>query len=427
MEIRSDHMTEEHEHTHFHGVDKAEQHLDVDQVLKILLKETNPTKIEVVGVQNACGRVLGRDFKSPTNIPVRARSTRDGYAVNISTDSNAGQRFGIVGEVRIGVIPKLSIKPGEAARVATGSFLPNGASAVLMVEYAKAVDETLTAIRPVSVGENILKMGEDIKRGQNLLPEGTRIFPHHIALFSMLGVRKLFVYSKPKIAFFSTGDELKDARRRSGKGSATGIFDVNRPFIESMISDLGAVPVDLGIAKDRLAEIRDRMVRGLKYDALILSAGSSVGERDYVSRAAESIPGVKMLVHGIAMRPSSPTGIASYRGKPFILLPGFPTSAMISFSVFAIPAILKLSGNAVIKPSTIKARMAEEYNGRAGLTHFVRVSVTRTESDFEASIVRPTEAQYSSWLSSANGIAIIGQSGVARKGDAVDVFMFGAF
>ena len=419
-------MTEEHEHTHYHGVDRAEQHLDVDQVLKILLKETNPTKIETVKAQDANGRVLGRDFKSPTNIPVRARSTRDGYAVNISTDTNAPQRFDIVGEVRIGSIPRLSVKPGQAARVATGSFLPDGASAVLMVEYAEAVNETLIATRPVSVGENILKMGEDIKRGQNLLPKGTRIFPHHIALFSMLGVGKLFVYSKPRIAFFSTGDELIDARRRSGEKTATGIFDVNRPFIASMISNLGAVPVDLGIAKDRFAEIKNRMVRGLKYDALILSAGSSVGERDYVSRAAESIPGVRMLVHGIAMRPSSPTGIASYRGKPFILLPGFPTSAMISFFVFAIPAILKLSGNAVTKPSTIKVRMAEEYSGRAGVTHFVRVRVSRTEGDFEASIVRPTEAHYSSWLSSANGIAIIGENGVARKGDRVDVFIIGA-
>ena len=418
-------MTEEHEHIHYHGVDSAEQHLAVDQVLKILLGETTPTKIEVVNVRDASGRVLGRDFKSPKDIPVRARSTRDGYAVNISTDSESGARFKIVGIVRIGTIPRFSIKPGEAARVATGSFLPNGASAVLMVEYAQEVDGNLTANRTVSVGENVLSKGEDIKRGQTLLLEGTKIFPHHIALFSMLGVRKLAVHSKPRIAFFSTGDELIDAGRRTGSNSAAGIFDANRPFIGSMISDLGAVPVDLGIVKDRLPEIRRRMVRGLENDALILSAGSSVGERDYVSKAAESIPGVRMLVHGIAMRPSSPTGIASYRGKPFILLPGFPTSAMISFFVFAIPAILKLSGSSVIEPFTIKARLSEEYNGKAGITHFVRVRVIKKEGDYEASIVRPTEAQYSSWLSSANGIAIIGQSGVAGEGDHVDVFMIG--
>ena len=190
-----------------------------------------------------------------------------------------------------------------------------------------------------------------------------------------------------------------------------------------MISDLGGIPVDLGIARDNFAQTKAKMIKGLKYDALILSAGSSVGERDYVTSAAMSISGVKILDHGVAMRPSSPTGIASYKGKPLLLLPGFPTSAMISFFVFASPAILRLSGNTIIQPTTIKARLVEDYNGKAGLTHFVRVKVSRENGEYRATITRPTDAQYSSWLQSANGVARIDEKGVAKRDEIVDVFL----
>jgi molybdenum cofactor synthesis domain-containing protein len=293
-----------------------------------------------------------------------------------------------------------------------------------MVEYTQVSDGNITTNRRVTINENILARGEDISKGQNLLPRGTRIFPQHVALFSMLGIRTISAYRKPKVAFFSTGDELIDLAKKSAKKS-TGIFDANRPFIKNMILNLGGIPVDLGIARDRFDAIRNKMKTGLGYDALILSAGSSVGERDYVSKAALSIPGVEMLVHGVAMRPSSPTGIATYRGKPLLLLPGFPTSAIVSFLVFAVPTILGLSGSRVTKLPTLSAKLTEDYTGRQGITHFVRVKVTSVGGTYEAAIVRPTDAQYSGWLRSANGVAIIGETGVVRKDDNVDVFLIG--
>ena len=414
-------MTEEHDHAHYHGVDKAEVHPTVNEALRILLESIFPVKPETTSLPKANNRVLFGDVKSPIDLPRRTRSTRDGFAVNIPHEVEAGQSFKVSGGVRIGTVPKLFLKPYEAARVATGSNIPSGANAVLMVEYGDVQGKTLLANKPIKMKENLLTQGEDIAKSQLLLSAGTRLRPQHIALFSMLGIESVRVFSKPKIAFFSTGDELVDPKKSRSKH--TGIYDANRPFIASMISDLGAVPVDLGIAKDNFGVIKTKMLKGLRYDALILSAGSSVGERDYVARAANSIPGVRILVHGVAMRPSSPTGIASYRGKPIILLPGFPTSAIISFYVFANPAILRLSGCTNLEKPIIRAKLVEEYDGKAGLTHFVRVKVAMKNNEYEANIVRPTEAQYSRWLQSANGIAVINEKGVAGQNELVDVFL----
>jgi molybdenum cofactor synthesis domain-containing protein len=417
-------MTEEHDHTHYHGVDKAEESISVSEAVKIMLENITPVKQETIGALKSNNRVLFEDIISPTNLPKRARSTRDGYAVNIPQDVDSGSSFNIIGSVRIGAIPKLSVRSGEAVRIATGSYMPNGANGVVMVEYAEVQNQTLRVNRAIKVHENVLNPGEDVSDGQPLLSKGARIHPQHIALFSMLGIRKVKVYSRPKIAFFSTGDELVDASKPT-KSAATRIYDATRPFLASMISNLGCIPIDLGIARDKFAQTEAKMVRGLKYDALVLSAGSSVGERDYVTSAATSIDGVKILVHGVAMRPSSPTGIASYKGKPLLLLPGFPTSAIISFFVFARPAILRLSGVSNVQPITIKARLAEDYVGKPGVTHFVRVKVTREDGEYRAVITRPTDAQYSSWLSTANCVAVIGEKGIAKRDEIVDVFMIG--
>lgn len=410
------------DHVHYHGVDKAEAHPTVSEALRILLESIVPVKPEIISLPKANNRVLFGEVKSPIDLPRRARSTRDGFAVNIPHEVEAGQSFKIIGDVRIGTIPKLFVKPYEAARVATGSNIPSGANAVLMVEYGDVQGKTLLANKAIKMKENLLAQGEDIAKNQPLLSGGTRFRAQHIALFSMLGIESVRVFSKPKIAFFSTGDELVDLKSRT-KQKSTGIYDANRPFIAAMISELGAIPVDLGIAKDNFGVIKTKMLKGLRFDALILSAGSSVGERDYVARAANSIHGVRILMHGVAMRPSSPTGIASYKGKPIILLPGFPTSAIISFFVFANPAILRLSGCTNVEQPMIRAKLVEGYDGKPGLTHFVRVKVSKENSIYKAKIARPTEAQYSRWLQSANGIAVIDEKGVGRPDEIVDVFL----
>ncbi len=426
-------MEEEHNHSHYHGVDRAEEHMSVSDALKILLNEIRKTRSEEVTISESDNRVLFKDLMSPQNLPKFARSTRDGYAIKLPEDTGVeeNQPLKIVGEVRIGEVPRLSIRAGEAARISTGAYIPQGANAVVMIEYAQVERDSLRATKPAKVGENILSPGQDLRKGQILFSAGTRLRPQHIALLSMQGINRFLVYAKPRVAFFSTGDELEDVglggSRKRRSTNRVGIFDSNRPFLSSMINELGGIPEDLGIARDNLEQVRAKMIEGFKYDALFLSAGSSVGERDYVTKAAESIKGVKILVHGVAMRPSSPTGLAVRRGKPLILLPGFPTSAIVSFLVFGRPAILKLGGSSSLDYPMIRATIDDDYDGKAGLTHFLRVRISRDGEMYWAKIVRPTEAQFSSWLREANGIAVIGRDGrtSVRQGDEISAFLIG--
>jgi molybdopterin molybdotransferase len=429
----SDSDKSEEDHVHYHGVDRAEEYIHVEEALQLFLGGIRPHATETVSIQESNNRIAARDIEAPVDLPRLARSTRDGYALNISrdispTDSSSG--FKIVGAVRIGIVPKFRLREKEAVRIATGSFIPAGANAVVMVEYSRTDGGRLFVNNEIKIGQNMLRPGEDIKKGTLLIRTGTRIHPQHVALFSMLGITQLKVFSKPRVAFFSTGDELTDvskSKRSKSKGSVQ-IFDSNRPFLNSIIPELGAEPVDLGIAKDDLSAIRTKMRKGLRYDALILTAGSSVGERDYVGKAAAQIKGMNVLVHGVAMRPSSPTGLASFKGRPLILLPGFPTSAIVSFYVFGRPAILKLTGSLSTEPILIRATLEDRFTGKKGIRHFIRVRVTKNDSKYMAKICRPTEAQYSSWLHEANGIAIVAEEHsdqVTEPGSEVPVFLIG--
>ncbi len=426
----------EENHVHYHGVDKASQHISYEDALQSFLKEISPVKkTESVGLYDSLGRVLSEDIKAELDVPAQSRSTRDGYALKLKTSgASAGSTFKITGEVKIGEKPRLELKDGEAIKVATGSFLPRGSNAVVMKEYVERkttpgggrLTEILQITRQTFPRENILEAGEDLAKGSTVLLRGTLLKPHHLALLSMVGRKQVKVYARPRIAFFSTGDELVDSRT-AGNSKEEKTRDANRPFIDAMLRQLGALPVDLGIVKDDFKSISKTLLKGLRYDALILSAGSSVGDRDYVSRAFESIREAKILVHGVAMRPSSPTGLGVFREHaPFIMLPGFPTSMIVSFLVFARPAILKLSGasSSNLLTPMFKVRLEESYSGRSGLTHFLRLKIQERNGTRVARIAKPTEAQYSSWLKETNGIGILRpRKSSAAKGEEIDAFL----
>ena len=277
-QVQVDPMTEEHDHPHYHGVDKAEENVSVGEAVRILLESITPVKPETISFLKANNRILFDDLISPVDLPRRARVN----ARRLRCEHNARRRSGAeFQDNRRGEDwqnYQAQDKNGEAVRIATGSFVPIGANAVVMIEYAQVQEKTLRVNRAIRIHDNILSPGEDLSNGELLLPRGTRVRPQHVALFSMLGIRKVKVFSKPKIAFFSTGDELIDTVKGNSKGN-TGINDATRPFMAVMISDLGGVPIDLGIARDSFVQIRSKMLKGLKYDALILSAGllSAIG------------------------------------------------------------------------------------------------------------------------------------------------------
>jgi molybdenum cofactor synthesis domain-containing protein len=239
-----------------------------------------------------------------------------------------------------------------------------------------------------------------------------------------LGHTKARVAKKPRIGIISTGDELVDspARLRLGK-----IVDLNRPILSGLAEELGAVPVDIGIARDNEGEIMNALRRALRVsDAVLISAGSSVGKRDLIPKCINQLGKPGVLVHGVAMRPALPTGLAVVKGKPVVSLPGFPVSAMIAFRAFCRPLIERLSGGQMQNELTVKAVLKGSINGIQGNRTYVRVSLSHSPDGL---VAEPLKVQRSSALMSmvdANGIVTIPE-GVAsvEAGQVVDVAVIG--
>lgn len=317
------------------------------------------------------------------------------------------------------------IKPYKAISVATGSVIPNGADAVVMVESTASLSGNgIEVYSPVDKGQNIARKGEDLEPGRVVLKKGTHLRSQDLGILGAMGLRRVRVARKPRIAILSTGSELVDSK---GKTTGAKVFDINRLLISSMLIEIGAEPVDLGIAKDQEKEIKAALRKGLKSsDAVLVTAGSSVGKKDLVPECINKLGKPGILVHGIAMRPAMPTALAVVNGKPLLSLPGFPTSAMFAFRAFAKPLVARMLGVRELVEPTVKAFLKERISGTPGLRTFVRVCVRK---DAEGLVAEPLKLQRASALMSmvgANGIVTVPEDvGVFEAGQSVDVALIG--
>lgn len=403
----------------------------VDEGLRVFLDAVgNPRiRVETVALARAIGRVLGEDVISDRYLPGVDRSVVDGYAVRSADLQNTSKEkpatLKVVGESRLGKPCKLALISGEAVAMATGSMMPSGADSVVMVEETTALPDHRIKVRASALpGQHISRKGEDAEPGKQILRKGRRLRPQDIGIMKALGHTKSRVAKKPRIGIISTGDELVDspARLRLGK-----IVDLNRPILSGLAEELGAVPVDIGIAKDNEGEIMNALRRALKVsDAVLISAGSSVGKRDLIPKCINQLGKPGILIHGVAMRPALPTGLAVVKGKPVVSLPGFPVSAMIAFRAFCRPLIERLSGGQMQNELTVKAVLKGSINGIQGNRTYVRVSLSHSPDGL---LAEPLKIQRSSALMSmvdANGIVTIPE-GVAsvEAGQVVDVAVIG--
>jgi molybdopterin molybdotransferase len=385
--------------------------------------------LETLDVQRALGRYLGRDVVANEYLPPVDRAVMDGYAVRAEDVKDASQGnpaiLEVVGESKLGETCRTEVGMKQAVAVATGSTLPPGADTVVIVERTTTMLGNKIAVHaPAAAGQSIAKRGEDTTPGTVVLKRGMRLRPQDIGISKALGFAKVYVVRKPRVAILSTGNELVDSRKPRALGKN---IDVNRPILSAMLQELGAHPVDLGIVKDREPEITTALRKGMKSaDAVIVTAGSSVGKRDLVPECVNSLGKPGMLVHGIAMRPAMPTGLAVVRGKPLLSLPGFPVSAIFAFRVFGRPLVARMMGVRELVEPTVSAVLGERITGAPGLRTFVRVRVTRNEQGL---IAHPLKVQRSSALMSmvgANGIVTIPEEVTAfEAGQPVDVTLVG--
>jgi molybdopterin molybdotransferase len=366
------------------------------------------TDAETLTVSAALGRVLAVDVTSQIDVPSFNRAAMDGYAVfaedTLGASTTAPILLRLSGSVPIGVIPHIRLNRGEAISIVTGGRMPEGANSVAMIEFTRESGPMVEVSTELHPNENVSRVGEDVSKGVVVLTKGTRLLPQDIGMLSYLGLGQISVIRKPRVAILSTGNELQ----RGPELSSGKIPDVNRPVLMSAVQGYGCEPVDMGIVPDEYDMIRNRLIEGLKAgDVVLVTAGTSVGPGDIVPKAIDSLGSPGMLVHGVAMRPSMPVGLAVIDGKLVLSLPGYPVSAYLAFLEF-FPTIVGhlLESNFLPRPK-VEAKLSRRVAGVLGSKTYVRVRVTQTATGIIADPVRTSGAGILSSLVRANGFIIV--------------------
>lgn len=395
---------------------------NVDEALSLLLKTLKQEKPKtiLVSIEEALGRVTSSDVVAPIDLPPFHRSAVDGYALK-ARDTFEASPFNLK---PLKIISTASISEGEARQIWTGNPLPKGADAVIMLEHTKTTKKGIEVLAALTPGENVSKKGEDVYKGAVVVASCTRLQPHHISLLAALGISQVYVAEKPKVAVLATGNELVELGKTPQPNQ---IINSNCYFISGLVVELGAQPLNLGIARDNQEEIAGKISEGLKEaDAVITTGGTSVGAADLVTTAIDTMGKPGVLVHGVALRPGMPTALAVIGGKPIFALSGYPVAAAIGFEVFARPVILALLGIKHEPRPILKAKLTRRVAGVLGRRVYLRVKAFAKDTDF---LVEPISTKGSGLLTSmtkANGYVIIPEDREGfEEGEPVFVHLFG--
>lgn len=394
----------------------------VGEALEVFLDTLKLKRLKAVNlaVEDTLRRVTAVDIAAPTDMPPFDRSAVDGYAVRAQDTFEASQFkpkiLRLTEEDFVGL--------GEAKHVWTGNALPKGADAVVMLEHAKEVKDRIEVLLAVTPGGNVSKKSEDVRKGEIAVESGTRLQPHHLGLLAGLGITHAKVVKKPKVALLSTGSELVALGQ---KLKPNQIIDSNKLILTSLCTELGAEPVNLGIAKDNIRDIIAKIQEAAEQaDVIIITGGTSVGVADLVPLAINKIGKLGIIVHGVAMRPAMPTALAIVKGKPVFVLSGYPVAAIFGFEVFARPVILRLMGMESDPRPILKARLTRSVAGVLGRRVYLRVYAFKDEEgEFRAEPIRTKGSGLLTSMTKANGYVIIPEDreGV-EEGETVVVHLF---
>ena len=314
--------------------------------LELILENiTDAVCTESVSLADSLGRICAQDLISPEDLPAFSRSTVDGYAVCADDTYGCSDSIPAMlicdGEIKMGELPSATLKKGHCMRIATGGGLPEGSDAVSMIEYTDDPgDEFRYVYKPVSKLENVNSKGDDVRKGSIVLHEGDTISSRSIAVLAALGIADVTVFKEIRAGIISTGDELVEYTETP---SGAQIRNINSVMLAAQVREAGAIPVVYPIVKDDFELLKHTISSALsECDLLLISGGSSVGEKDNTFKALAALGDV--LFHGISIKPGKPTIFAMCTGKPVFGLPGHPQAAYFIFRLFAAPAIYKMLG-----------------------------------------------------------------------------------
>jgi len=386
--------------------------------------------VETVPLDEALSRVSSTDIAAPEDLPPLPRSTMDGYAVRAADTFGASDSIpaflDVAGAVAMGQVPGVSIARNQAAAIPTGGFLPRGADAVVMVEYTNPAGEgAIEVSRPVTAGENVLDRAEDAALGEIVIPSGKRLLPQDIGLLAGLGMTEVLVYRRPRAAVISTGDEIVPVTDAPPPGR---IRDINSHSIAALVRTSGGEAEMFAIVPDDPALLRTALELALaSADVVVLSGGSSVGERDHMVSVVASLPCAVVHAHGIAISPGKPTLIAAVGGRPVFGLPGHPVSALVVAQVFLAPFIRYLGGEELKHGpagTRVRAALTTSVRSAQGREEYVRVKIEDNRGRLCARPVFGKSGMLST-LVKADGFVVvpIHVEGIPA-GEMVDVILF---
>ncbi len=437
-----------------------------DQFLEVIDRDTamqrfqshlrlEPLGTESVLLSAALGRVLAEDVRAEVDVPAFDRSNVDGFAVRAADTFGAmdetTRRLRLNEEVLSpGIAPQHSVKTGTATTIATGGMVPRGADAVVMVEHTELsrtdtenvpVGQPLLAVerqtaksarptptpdlivrRPVTAGQNITFAGTDIALGETVLRRGIKLTSREIGVLAAIGRASVEVFRKPRVAILSTGDEIVLPGEPSRPGA---VFDSNGPTLAAAVEELGGEAVYLGVVPDDLQRLTDALNTAMQYDAVLLSGGTSKGAGDLSYRVVRELRDPGIVAHGVALKPGKPICLAVTNGKPVVILPGFPTSALFTFHEFVAPVLRAFAGVSPEQRETVRATLPLRVNSERGRTEFLLVSLVRGESGLAAYPMGKGSGSVTTF-SQADGFITIGQhTEQIEAGSEVDVTLLG--
>lgn len=381
--------------------------ISVDDALARVLHGAGPLGVEQVALLDAPGRVLANDVVADADTPPFRNSAMDGYAVRaadiLGASTDRPIKLAVIADAPAGYAPRAGVRPGTAIRIMTGAPLPPGADTVVRFEdtdeaatgaLAAAGDAGHSRRIGIRVTQpkwvNVREAGEDIARGTTVLHAGTALRPVEVGLLAALGYREAPVYRRPVVAIVATGDEVVGP----GDALAPGqIRDSNSYTVAALVRRYGGIPRLLGVARDRIDELTERLMAARSADVIVSSGGVSVGDYDMVKTVLQSEGAIDLWQ--VRMKPGKPLAFGQLGGKPFLGLPGNPVAAYVSFELFARPLLLRQQGVADVSKPTVRARLATALENKGGRQHYVRALVTAGVS---GPLVAPTGDQGSGVL-----------------------------
>ncbi|MBA7690306.1 Molybdopterin molybdenumtransferase [subsurface metagenome] len=394
--------------------------LSFEEAKRVVEANIKPvTRVETVNIDDAVGRVLAEDFVAALSTPPFNRAAMDGYAVKAKDTFGSGQLnpnvLELVGELHAGDTPKKRVNTGQCIQIATGAMMPAGADAVVMVEDTEAENGRVKIFKAAYPKANVGKKGEDIREGESVLSQGFVLDAGKIGVLASQGISQVEVYEKPKVAILPSGEEVGEVGKRLRQGQ---VYDINSHTVASVVKENGGVPLRFGVVGDTREDIRLKVTEALKSDLVVISGGSSVGERDLLVGVFQDWG--EVLFHGIQVKPGKPTLFAIVEGKPLFGMPGYPTSCLINTYLFLLPVIRKMAHLPPRRGETVEAKLGRRVPGSVGRKQFVTVKIEGGEA---VPVFKESGAITS--IAAADGYIEIEQNvDLLEKGETVTVTLF---